>query len=398
LYDFLSKMDCPVCKYPNPAGATHCGMCYEVFNRSAADAYLHAVKREHLESQELQAPAAATRGIFDPLLDFLKSVDWAGLGKWFLSLFRRSRPVLLIGAGLIVFWVTVSFLFSPALWYHLLGKKLSYVFPAGESSAFMVGMTEKIRSWSERDGRLDTPLEEFQVEELGNVFFEPEKLAVKNKAFVRLRVKEWIQIVHDASQPPNNGIPLSHTIPLSHPSLADARLVFDRKGFLTERRAPATVRTGKVIPFLTPAFPAHRLRRGEIWSERVEWTDLFNDWKIRWAGTLHWTVGELEPCSEGNCIRLTYQAEVRPQLWSAPGWANKAVRHIEPQVSTEGVALFDAAHKRLASNTFSYDGILHIPIQDLGRIPRELRVGRRVKKAPGDIVIRFENKIDLHKN
>ena len=44
-------MDCPVCKYPNPPGATHCGMCYEVFNRSAAQAYLHAVKRERLEKE-----------------------------------------------------------------------------------------------------------------------------------------------------------------------------------------------------------------------------------------------------------------------------------------------------------------------------------------------------------
>jgi hypothetical protein len=358
------------------------------------------VKRERQQSQETQAPVSAplARGTLDPLLGSLKSVDWEGLRKWLLSLLKRSRPILLIGAGLIVFWAMVSFLFSPALWYHLMGKKLSYAFPAGGASAFRVGVTEKIRSWSERDGRLDTPLEEFQVEELGNVFFEPEKNPAKNQTSVRLRVKEWIQIVHDAKRPSTSGIPLSRTIPLNHPSLADAHLVLDKKGFLVERRAPATLRTGKVLSFLTPAFPARRMRRGETWTERVGWTDIFNDWKIHWAGTLRWTAGELEPCGEGNCIRLTYQAEVQPQLWSSPAWAAKAVRSIEPQISTEGVALFDAAHKRLASNTFSYDGILHIPIRDLGRIPRELRVGRRVKKTPGKIVIRFENKLDLHKN
>ncbi len=212
-----------------------------------------------------------------------------------------------------------------------------------------------------------------------------------------LRVKEWIQVMHDEKQPTNSGIPLSHSIPLSHPSLIDAHVMLDSRCLLMERHAPATARTGKVAPFLTPAFPAHRLRHGQVWTERVEWTDIYNDWKIHWAGTLQWTVGELEACNEGNCIKLTYRADVVPQLWASPAWAAKAVRYIEPQISTEGVALFDAAHKCLTSNTFSYDGILHIPIQDLGRIPRELRVGRRVKKIPGEIIIRFENKIDLHK-
>ena len=95
----------------------------------------------------------------------------------------------------------------------------------------MVNTTEKIRSWSERGGRLDTPLEEFQVEEFGNVFFEPEQKnsASKNRFSSRLRVKEWIQILHDIRQPTTSGIPLSHTIPLNHPSLAEAHLVISTK-------------------------------------------------------------------------------------------------------------------------------------------------------------------------
>ena len=65
---------------------------------------------------------------------------------------------------------------------------------------------------------------------------------------------------------------------------------------------------------------------------------------------------------------------------------------------TQGVALLDVRHKRIVSNVFSYDGTLTLPIDDLGRIPGELRVGRRVKGLPGEIKIRFENKIDIHKN
>jgi hypothetical protein len=375
-------------------------MCYEVFNRSAADTYLKAMKRERLESQDAAEAASSpvVRETLQELQGTVKNVDWAGLGERLFPLLRKLWPVFLIGAGLIAGGMTIRFLVRPALWYHLLGKKLSYAFPENDSLAFRVGMTEKIRSWSERDGRLDTPLEEFQVEELGNVFLAPEKSSAKDLAAARLRVKEWIQVVHDARRPAGSGMSLSHTIPLNHPSLADAHLTLDKKGFLMERPSSGALRTGKAAVFLAPLFPTHRLRRGEEWTERIEWTDIFNDWKIHWAGTRRWAVGELEPCDGGNCLRLTYQADVQPQLWASPGWAAKAGRQIEPQMSAEGVVLFDAAHQRLASSTFSYDGILRIPTQDLGRIPRELRVGRRVKKTPGDIVIRFENIIDLHRN
>ena len=85
---------------------------------------------------------------------------------------------------------------------------------------------QKIRSWSERNGRLDTPLEEFQVEELGNIYFQTERNSARKPPAVRLRVKEWIQILHDVRAPSTTGIPLSHTIPRHHPSLADARLPF----------------------------------------------------------------------------------------------------------------------------------------------------------------------------
>ena len=93
------------------------------------------------------------------------------------------------------------------------------------------------------------------------------------------------------------------------------------------------------------------MRRGQTWTEPVEWVDVYNDWKIYWTGTL--CIGPSErwnPAITETCVRLTYQADLQPQLWAAPGWAAKAVHHVEPQVSTEGVALFDSAHKRLTSN------------------------------------------------
>jgi len=392
-------MDCPVCKYPNPQGVTYCGMCYEVFNRSAAESYMRAVKRERRSTAKASDSDSVLSGpgTIDKTVEVFQRVDWTGLRNSVVSLLSRSRNVILIAGSLVLFWCTISFLFSASLWYHLLGKNLSYAFPSGESTAYMVGITQKYRSWSERGGRLDTPLEDYQVEELGNVLLSREKSSSKNQSVLRLRAKEWIQVLHDARES-SNGIPLSHAIPLNHPSLAAARLRLDKKGYLAERRAAATPRIGKTAVFLTPWLPTGRIRRGRTWTERVEWMDVFNEWKIHWVGTLLWTAGELEPCSDGRCVRLTYQATVQPQLWEAPSWASKGVRYAQSQMSTEGLALFDVTHHRLASNTFSYDGLLHIPIRDLGLIPRDLRVGRRVKKTAGEIVIRFENKIDLHKN
>ena len=96
--------------------------------------------------------------------------------------------------------------------------------------------------------------------------------------------------------------------------------------------------------------------------------------------------------------KLTYSADLQPQFRGGPSWAHGAMRDPAATISTEGVALFDMGHKHLVSNAFSYDGLLHLPIKDLGRIPWELRIGRRVKGQAGEIMIRFENKIDIRKN
>jgi hypothetical protein len=387
-------MDCPVCKYPNPQGATHCGMCYEVFNRSAAQAYLHAVKRERRQEEgipEEADPVIKSQRVVENAQAVVAKVDWKGLADSATSLIRRFWKVPVIGAGLIALWMLVSFLFSASLWYHLFGKKLVYSFSDQAPTQYLVGTKQHIKSWSERQGRLDTPLEDFNLNEMGNIVAVKSKAADKNRQTVFLRAKEWVQFLNDTAGA------ASRTLPMNHPTLAGARLVFDRKGSLEERHLILSPRLAKGVLFFAPKFPKGSLKEGRTWDEAVEWTDLYNDWKMNWSGTLHWTIGDLEPCGEDTCVRLSYTADLRPRLNGWPSWAKNSVHHAEATVSGDGAALFDAGHKHLLSNTFSYDGLLHIPITDLGRIPWELRVGRRVK-GPGEIVIRFENKIDLRKN
>jgi hypothetical protein len=369
-------------------------MCYEVFNRSAAQTYLHAVKRERREAEGIPEEPNVTiqsERIVSEAKAVVEKVDWEGLAKTSVSLLKRSQRAFWIGGGLALLWMLASFLFDPSLWFHLFGKKFEYAFTDQAPAQYLVGLKQNIKVWSERQGRLDTPMEEYKIDEMGNVLLEKEKTAAKNQSLILVHVKEWIQILND------NAGATSHAIPKNHPSLANARLIFDEKGNLLERHYTLSPRVAKSLPFMTPRFPKGLLRHGKTWDETVEWLDVYNDWTIHWTGTLHWTLGELEPCGRGTCARLTYTADLQPQFRSGPAWAQRAVHRADANPSTEGEALFDAGNKQLVSNIFSYDGLLHIPITDLGRIPWELRIGRRVK-GPGEILIRFENKIDVRKN
>jgi hypothetical protein len=282
-------------------------------------------------------------------------------------------------------------LLDPNLWYHLFGRNLTYAFSDKTPAAYMVGLSQDIQCWSERQGRLDTPMEKYRVEDIGNVFFEKRKTAQKNRFLAALKPREWIQVIHDAQGT------ASHDIPLNHPSLIEGRAIFAKKGTLVERHAKLSPRLSKALIFLTPAFPPGPLRHGRTWTEPVEWLDVYNDWKVDWIGTLHASLGELEPCGRGTCARVIYQAELRPRLWDAPSWAGKTARTARGKIATEGTALFDVNAQALVSNLFSYEGLLYVPIADLGLIPWELRIGRRVKDVPGDIVIRIQNKIDIRK-
>ncbi len=369
-------------------------MCYEVFNRSAAQAYLHAVKRERQKSEDPpEEPEAVIRSqhVLEEVKAAASRVDWSGLNEKTVALFKRSQHALLISAGLVVLWIVASFLFSASLWYHLFGKKMVYAFPQKAPLTYLVGLKMGVKSWSERRGRLDTPLEEFRVDEIGNVLLEKKQGAAKNNTVVTTRVNEWIQFLNDAEGS------RSHAINKKHPSLAEGHLEFNKKGVLLERRSALSPRVAKSLPFLSPRFPSNTMRHGRKWTEEVEWLDVYNDWQISWTGTLHWTLGELEACRDNTCAKLTCTAELVPHLRGVPSWARSGVHRVEATTTAEGQALFDVAHERLVSNMFSYDGLLRIPIDDLARIPWELRIGRGVR-APGEILIHFENKIDIQKN
>jgi hypothetical protein len=301
------------------------------------------------------------------------------------------KKPLAIAAGLFSLWLLAGYFLDPALWFRHFGKKFAYAYSDKAPIHYRIGMTQDIKSWSERGGRLDTPLEEYKVEELGNILFERKKTE-GGRPLVALRAQEWIQIFHDAKGSQ------SRTIPPTHASLAGVSAVLDDTGAILNRRYVLSPRLAKGLPFLTLPFPKGRLRPGRTWTETVEWVDMYKDWKIDWSGNLQWTLGALQPCGDSTCAALTYQGHLHPLLKGAPLWAVRVVQQAQGQVRTQGLALFDPVHKTLISTIFSYDSLLRIPIRDLGAIPRAMRVGRRVKKTAGEIILRVESHIDIHKS
>ncbi len=381
-------MNCPVCKYSNPAGATHCGMCYEVFNRSAAQAYLQAIRRErgqaNPEEEEPRVTIISQR-VVGSSPSFWERVDWKGLREQGLATLKQYWKWPALGALVMGAWMLISALLSANLWYHLLGTKLRSAYLEKRPLTYLVGMKQNIKVWSERSGRLDTPMERRSTDEMGTVIIK--KLPGKRNYTAKVIVREWIQILNDDAGSS------SRTIPKDHPSLASGRIVLDPRGGILERRAGNSPRLGKALTFMAAKFPTRSLRLGDTWKEYVEWVDDYEGWQIVWRGSLQWTLGELVPCENAHCAQLSSIAELQPTLRRVPSWARGLTQRVTGKATAQGRAQFGTSQKRLSANHLAYQGLLRIPISKLERIPMELRVGRRVKGA-GEILIYLDNKVD----
>ena len=102
-------------------------------------------------------------------------LDWSGLADTSSLLIKALQSSAFDRRGVILLWMVASFLFSASLWYHLFGKKLVYAFPDKAPAQYLIGINQNVKSWSERQGRLDTPMEESKIDEMGNVLLVKKK-------------------------------------------------------------------------------------------------------------------------------------------------------------------------------------------------------------------------------
>jgi hypothetical protein len=371
-------------------------MCYEVFNRSAAQAYLQAIRREKRERDEGRGAPEESAGatitsqrVVHQKESILSQIDWVALQQKGRELFKKYWKWLVVGVTVVTAWALLDLLFSASLWYDLLGKKFRYAYSDPKGMQYLVGIKQNVKVWSERQGRLDTPMETRFTDEMGNVLFE--RNTDKKNPAVRVKVREWIQILKDDIGSASRGIPLNH------PTLAGGKILLGKNGEIQERHHSNSSRLGKSLVFLTPRFPKGSLKQGKTWTENIEWVDDFGGWTIRWSGVLRSQLGELKPCHPSMCAEIRTIADIKAQLKGAPEWARGSTSGAQGQASGRGTIQFDASNKRLAGHNFSYQGQVLIPVRSLEIIPMELRVGRRVR-GPGVIVINLDNSISIQKN
>ena len=158
-------MKCPQCSYPNPQGVAYCQMCYEVFNRSAADRYIHAQKRARLKRGEpdpspppaaSENPGATYTPVDRILSESLPKIDWgAFLKRWVGRLQNIARPharEIGLGTAFVSLVLLVMYFTSPAKRLQMFGDRMGYTFPPPKTSvAYLVSFHTELKSWSERD-------------------------------------------------------------------------------------------------------------------------------------------------------------------------------------------------------------------------------------------------------
>jgi hypothetical protein len=398
-------MNCPKCNCPNPQGATHCGMCYEVFNRSAADAYLRQVRRDRLmrekeegpsETKDPALPPADLKNSLRVLQEKLPPIDWERLAQQAKAIGKHYLRPALWTVGILGMVFAANTLRSPAIWYGIFGYRPQYSFSGRGPVRYLSSYTTEFKSWSERLGSqaVDTPLQEFRLDEFGNLSLEKSQLEAKRIWALTARPVEWLIIrrEHGASAAK------SQMLSLRHGSLAGGRIFFNRKGTILRRDYPLTVRMGRSLNFAVPALPAKRLREGRSWTDTMVWVEAMGDWRVRWQGKVTWTLQEF--VSEGNdkTVRISGEGALRPQLLDGPVWAAGGLK----QAFFKGppahfTLVFDRQQNIVLANTVIYSGTMMVPIHDLASIPWSLRIGRRVR-GPGRLVLNFKNRIDLRQN
>jgi len=273
---------------------------------------------------------------------------------------------------------------------------MQYSFSKNNPPRYLLGFRSELNSWSERGGRLDTPLITMTRDEMGNAETRVES-APKGGHKIVFQPQEWII---------NESGGLSQPIPLNHPSLKPAGMILNARGRIVSRINGNTTRMGRCLNFIAPNWPAGTQRPGAKWDEPTEWVEMIGDWKIIWKGKLHWKVAGVQRWESTSCLHLTYTADVKPSIAQIPGWAKGGLGTPTYSGTGSGDACFDRKANQIEANNFIQEGVISIPIDNVYRIPPDIRVGRTPRHRWGESItaergtLRFQikNRLGVHKS
>jgi hypothetical protein len=318
-----------------------------------------------------------------------QTFDWSPTSAWAMT-GHRFYPILILILAIATAGVFyVRFLASQT---HLAveGSRLRYRFFEYSTYRYLVNFHSEIAIWAARNNQLDARLESHTSEDTGLLTLSTLSANAQRQTLL-IEPSEWFGTRKSGQD--QTSAPLTP----DDPSLSPGTVLMDNGGNVLKRDDVAASRLGKSLPFLTPRWPKELHRKGDSWTETIEWTDQIDLWKIRWQGELQWTLTRYEACSQSKCARLKYEAHLTPTLMDTPAWARSVVSSINFNGDAFGTALFDMQQNQLVSNSFSYRGALSIALLDLARIPAYKHApGPRIHE-PGAVVVQLTNKININK-
>ena len=391
----MKRMNCPKCKSPNPPNAEFCSLCQESFKKhrhSAADTYLRAMaKARERERGKEGKPAVQPDEAAEPAKPFIPWLDIAVAGKalrqagtWIVR-YRRPLGMLLAGLCLFLFIETAM---DPATRFRWLGSRLTYNF-AGPPVTYIAGSAHELTRWSERAGQMDTPLGDIKIEEIGTVSVQAQ--GAKKKSSVEIQCRNWLVNILRAKKT------ASRLLAPGSEDLASSFIELDKHGRILRRRQGPSIRVAKSAAFLAPALPNRRLKEKSAWTDTADWIDTLDGWTFRWTAERRWLAAGVEPCGENTCVRLVYEAWLKPQIVNQPAWMTGSKWRLARLQGT-GEVLFDTARHEVLAHQLNYEGVLRATLSDLGQIPAALRVGRRAFHTAGEIIFRLKSRVSLRRN
>src|ERR1035438_8698429 len=133
-------VECPKCKYKNASGATHCNLCSEVFNKSAADRYFFE-RRKMRRDQGVALPeeGGPAQKIIYVMLEIPVTQYMTTALRILPAAPLRYRSELVLAGGLVVLGVLCVLYSPPVRRQKLYGVRLEYRLPKSGAWLYLVG-------------------------------------------------------------------------------------------------------------------------------------------------------------------------------------------------------------------------------------------------------------------
>src|SRR5262245_6997260 len=125
---------------------------------------------------------------------------------------RKYSFIVFIAVGIGIMLFASMYYFSPMVRLALYGARLDHRVAMRRPESLLVCWHSRQESWTEYEGRLDTPLTNETLDEVSTIAIERNR-GTATQNVLSIKPREWIRSIK------NNAGFKNQTIPLNHPSL-----------------------------------------------------------------------------------------------------------------------------------------------------------------------------------